>query len=477
MATNRKLLAGMLGVLALLVLSFSALAQEEAAGETATGEGEAAVQLPDAGTTPDSFIYGLDIAMEKMALAMTFDEGKKFEKRLEFAEERLAEARSMALEKKFEAMEKARVKYGDLLEGAQKDFVEVKNGDVEAELRKELELEQRFKQHRDKVKGMDRELKVKVRSEGELTAEQLEMISAILDSVKGQSGEVEIEIENEKGKTKIKIELETGEDPDEVEAAFKEQMGITEEEKQRALKEMDNVRGNLEGFFAEAGIATTPEHVQQIRTLIEQAQSKFASGNYEGAQELGESIRELMDDRVEEAVRKSLERRQDVRQETPQRAVAYRQEDWEDYWKGFEKLREEGLSEEKRAKIESTMERFRQGMESRGSRRESLPDGERTPSEEEQQQMRERFEESQRESSGTSGDGSSDSGESNSGSGISPEQFSDEDRARMEQEYNSGSGSSGGTGGSSNGGSSSGESGSSEDSGDGSYPGYEGNSG
>ena len=70
----------------LLVLSLPlALAEEE---------------TEDAGVTPDSPLYGLDRAMDRIALALTFNKAAKAEKGLNIAQERLMEAKEMADESK-----------------------------------------------------------------------------------------------------------------------------------------------------------------------------------------------------------------------------------------------------------------------------------------------------------------------------------------------------------------------------------------
>lgn len=50
---------------------------------------------PEAGITPDSFLWGLDIAIEKIALTMTFTDEEKALLKLTFANERLSEMKSM----------------------------------------------------------------------------------------------------------------------------------------------------------------------------------------------------------------------------------------------------------------------------------------------------------------------------------------------------------------------------------------------
>ncbi|MBU1204726.1 MAG: hypothetical protein KKE93_02340 [Nanoarchaeota archaeon] len=68
-------------VFILLLTTTMAVAQEE--------------ELPDAGTTPDSALYGLDRAFERIGLALTFSKAAKAEKRLQIASERLAELKAM----------------------------------------------------------------------------------------------------------------------------------------------------------------------------------------------------------------------------------------------------------------------------------------------------------------------------------------------------------------------------------------------
>ncbi len=70
-----------ISVLMILLLAAIVVAQEE--------------ELPDAGTTPDSALYGLDKAFERIGLALTFNKAAKAEKRLQIASERLAELKAM----------------------------------------------------------------------------------------------------------------------------------------------------------------------------------------------------------------------------------------------------------------------------------------------------------------------------------------------------------------------------------------------
>jgi len=52
-------------------------------------------ELSDPGITPDSWLYGIDRAFERISLALTFDRVAKAEKHLQIASERIAELRAM----------------------------------------------------------------------------------------------------------------------------------------------------------------------------------------------------------------------------------------------------------------------------------------------------------------------------------------------------------------------------------------------
>jgi len=62
----------------------------------------------DPGITPDSFLWGLDKASERIDLLLTFDKSEKAKKGLAHAHERLSEVKAMIEENKLEAAEKAK---------------------------------------------------------------------------------------------------------------------------------------------------------------------------------------------------------------------------------------------------------------------------------------------------------------------------------------------------------------------------------
>lgn len=74
--------------------------------------------FPEAGITPDSPVYFLDIWGERISLFVTLNKDKKTDKLVKIAEERLAEAEEMANEGDTEAVEVAEEKYAKSIEDA-----------------------------------------------------------------------------------------------------------------------------------------------------------------------------------------------------------------------------------------------------------------------------------------------------------------------------------------------------------------------
>ncbi|MBI4143420.1 hypothetical protein HY487_00885 [Candidatus Woesearchaeota archaeon] len=185
------------------------------------------------GITPDSFMWGLDNAMDRLSLLLTFDEGDKAKKGIEIARERLLEVKAMVEENKLQAAAKAKDEHGRLLINVKESIRLLEKDNSTEEIEDELEIEKELEEHEDDVDKLDAELKVKIKIEGAITEEQKALINSILHSLKGQTGEVEIEIKNKKDKTKIKIKQETSKTEKEIEdevEELEEEIGLEDKE-------------------------------------------------------------------------------------------------------------------------------------------------------------------------------------------------------------------------------------------------------
>lgn len=308
-------------VVVLMLMSVPAMAQEDN------------TKLTDPGTTPDSFFYFLDIAMDNLALAMTFNSDDKIEKELEIAEERLAEARAMAENGDIQGMQDATDEHGKILSKLKVHMKDIENGDSEGELEKEIKIQQKIKEHSDKIEDVKNELKIKIKIKGEITPEQQEMIDSIIASLEGQTSEVEIEIKNEKSKTKIKIEMEPGKDGDEVETEIENELGITEKMQEDAQEEIDDVQHDLNETlekYSKKNVTVPADAVDEINDLLDQARTAYDAGEYEEAEELAEQADDLLDE-LDDGLKESEDDDEDDKDEVEVEVEVEDHDDESDY--------------------------------------------------------------------------------------------------------------------------------------------------
>jgi len=258
----------------------------------------------DPGVTPDSFLWGLDKAFDQITLLLTTGDVDKAKKGLEIAEERLAEIREMIKENKLEEVEKAQEAHGKTLLKVKEKVKEVEDDDSLRKIEKVLEIEKELEKHDDDVEQTFGELKVKIEIKGEITQEQKDLIDSILNSLKGQVGEVEIEIKNKKNKIKIEIEQETGKSDEEVEIEIgdiEEEKGIKKQEK--ALEAIEDAEKELNKLLEgdeEENMTISQELIDNFNSLFDQAKEQFAQNNYVEARRLAKQAEELLDDEKEE---------------------------------------------------------------------------------------------------------------------------------------------------------------------------------
>ncbi len=257
----------------------------------------------DLGVTPDSFLWGLDKALDNIALLLTFDKGEKARKGLEIARERLLEVRAMVEENKLGEAEKAQEEHGKTLVKVKENVNEIEEDDSLQEIEEIIEIEKELEEHDEDVEQTFGKLKVKIEIEGEITQQQKDLIDSILNNLKGQTGEVEIEIENKKDKIKIKIKQETGKSEEEIEIEIdniEKEKGIKKQEK--ALEAIEEAEEEFNEFLEEAeekNITVSQDLIDQFNALLGQAKSEFEQGNYIEARKSAKQAKELLDKREE----------------------------------------------------------------------------------------------------------------------------------------------------------------------------------
>ncbi len=248
-----------------------------------------AQEAAEAGITPDSFLYGLDVALDQISLLLTFDRGAKAKKGLKIAEERLLEVKKMAEENKLEAMQRAQREHSNVLGTVTSAVRGLERANSTEEIEDEIEIEKKLEEHRTKIEMIRGELKVKIKIKGDVTAEQQAMIDSILGSLENQTGKVKIEIDNKKGRTKTKIKIETGKSDVEIEDEIKEiekKKGLTEFRKERAEDQIEDAREEIAEVteeISEKNITDVPgldQLLSEAESKLEDAERLFAEGEY-----------------------------------------------------------------------------------------------------------------------------------------------------------------------------------------------------
>ncbi len=247
----------------------------------------------DAGVTPDNFLWGLDKALDNLNLLLTFDKGEKAKKGIEIARERLLEVKEMINKNKLEAAEKGKEEHGKLLLKVKENVKALKKDNSTEQIKEELEIEKKLKEHENAIEKVNTELKVKIKIERTITEQEQALINSLLDSLKGQTGEVEIEIKNKKDKTKIKIKQETGKSGDDVEEEFKKEIGLSNFEKERAEKmrkkaenKWNDVIEKAEEFDIDVPDKTT------FNELLAKGDEALAKGKHEKAKDIYEAAKD-----------------------------------------------------------------------------------------------------------------------------------------------------------------------------------------
>ena len=246
------------------------------------------------GITPDSFLWGLDNAIDRLSLLLTFDEGKKARKGLEIARERLLEVKAMAEENKFEDAEKAKEEHGRVLSRVKQNIERIERDDSKNEIKEVIEIENEVEMYDDEVEQTFNELKIKIEVRGEITDKQKEMIDSILNSLKGQTGEVEIEIKNKKDKTKIRIKQESDKDDGEIEEEIDDIENSVEERGREGLEKalelrVEHVEREIkksEDYLDKHDREELKKHLELAREILDEADDAIDKNEFEHSREL-----------------------------------------------------------------------------------------------------------------------------------------------------------------------------------------------
>ena len=211
----KKILAIVLAMLMILSVSFVCAEVDNITDETDNTSVDDEVDNTtgdDPGITPDSPLWGLDRAMERISLALTFNKAAKAKKGLAHALERLGEVQAMIAEKKMNHAAKAQNAHKKIMDNVEQELDELGNGDAEGELKEVLEIENQMQEHAVMIQTIQN-AKLKMKGLSEEQEDELEDIVSGLDT---SGKKFQLEVMNKKDKTKIKIKAMRGMDDEQV---------------------------------------------------------------------------------------------------------------------------------------------------------------------------------------------------------------------------------------------------------------------
>lgn len=280
----------------------------------------------DAGTTPDSALYGLDRALERIELALTFGRAAKAKKGLKHAKERLAEVKAMARAKKLAAMEEAQEAHDEILEEVQENLEEVSEEDSEADLEVVTDLENELNEHDQEVEKVEAFVDLKII--GELTEEQQQKLDELIASLKASGDNVRVKFKAKKDRAFIKYKTEF----DKTDKQVKEKMEEIREEMKvevgNKLVEKSVARLNAKIAKFEELVANAKKKgkdVSKMEIRLEKAKAVVAEiegKSYEEARPLIKEVNQLLNfrqayikDKVQEGLEKVRDREKDSDEE------------------------------------------------------------------------------------------------------------------------------------------------------------------
>jgi hypothetical protein len=191
----------------LLIFTVPVLAVHED-GHEEIAEEENELTDEDAGITPDSPLWGVERAFERINLALTFDKAAKARKRLVIARERLAETSAMVKAKKLDHAARAQERHDRVLEEAEKDISEVSDEE-------EIDLGEKIYEHKSRVKRLSQA----IRKQEHLSEAEQERAELIISKIEEKSSTISerLDLKAEKILERIRNSNRTAEEIEQLE--------------------------------------------------------------------------------------------------------------------------------------------------------------------------------------------------------------------------------------------------------------------
>ena len=277
----------------LLIGMISVSAQEE----TETSEDT------DKGVTPDSALYGLDRAAERISLLLTFNKASKAKKGLEHAQERVLEAKKLVKLNKFEHLERLKEEHKKDLEKVKLNLEKISEENPEQALDNELLIETEIENQENQLDEVSTNLDLKTVSK--LNEEQVTKLKAFLESIDKDISDVRIKLNNDQTKVKLRLKSELKRSDKEVEdklKELKEKHKLTQTKEEVALKAVERLENKVAKLkeisqkHKERGkdVTELEERLKEVESILTEIKAKLESKDLENIRELIKKANQLL---------------------------------------------------------------------------------------------------------------------------------------------------------------------------------------
>jgi hypothetical protein len=155
----------------------------------------------EAGITPDSALYGLDRAIEKVSLAFTFGKAAKAKKGLAHARERLVEMQAMIASNRIISAQIANIEYEGIMNQVNEGIATLSTNYPQQELADDIEFEQAVYEHEAIVQQINN---AKFQISG-LLPEQQNQLNMMLSSLESSNIRSKLIVQAKKDITTVRI--------------------------------------------------------------------------------------------------------------------------------------------------------------------------------------------------------------------------------------------------------------------------------
>ncbi len=286
-----------LGILLALVLVTSifgfsgfALAEDEPIEAAEPVEIEAE-EIGDPGITPDSALWGLDRALERISLALTFNRAAKAKKGLAHAQERLLEVKVMIQERKMEAAEEAITEHGKAFGKAKKEIEEIEDGESEEGTKETLKeimiVQDELEEHEDQMELVDEIVTQEIIPE--LPEDEAEEAKKIIARAIVNTEAVETQVITKKDNAKLMLKAITEKPEAEIEEEIEEieeESGLNTGRKNRARKTIERARKKIKEIKEEENI-----NLDEIEYQLDEVEESLEE-DFEDVENVTEEVKE-----------------------------------------------------------------------------------------------------------------------------------------------------------------------------------------